>query len=206
MMSSTPDVIDGMPAHEALGVGLRFSLHPMTDGYVDAILGALGDADTTDLTVTTTDVSTHVAGPEEALARYLRDTVLAADRRSGGAHLAANVLLSRGCPGAVRCDPGALETLPTVDPVARPDTGLRVAVHWALYPLGGAGHMEAIEAAIAAAGDARVAVTPERFVTRLEGDLGAVVGAAVDAWAAAGAVVAHVTSHLFLSATSPTGQ
>jgi hypothetical protein len=43
-------------------------------------------------------------------------------------------------------------------------------------------------------------------VTRLEGDLGAVVGAAVDAWAAAGAVVAHVTSHLFVSATGPTGQ
>jgi energy-coupling factor transport system substrate-specific component len=198
--------IDGLPAHEALGVGMRVALHPMAEGFIDVILGALDEVDAGDLAVTTTDVSTLVMGPEPALARWLRDLVLAADRRADGAHLVLNVLLSRGCPGAVRCDPSALPALPAVDPVDRPPTGLRAAAHWALYPLGGEGHMAAIERAIDAAASPTLEVTPDRFVTRLDGDLAQVVGAAVDAWTAAGAVVPHVTSHLFLSIRSPSGQ
>jgi energy-coupling factor transport system substrate-specific component len=204
--TTTPATIAGLPAHEALGVGLRFSLHPMTDGFVDVILGALDDVDTTGVTVTTTDVSTHVAGAEADLARYLRDAIAAAVDRLGDGHLAVNVLLSRGCPGAVRCDLDELDTLPTVAPVTLEPVGTRAAAHWALYPLGGEGHMEAIERGIGATEGDGTFVRVERFVTRLEGDLAAVLGSVFDAWAAAGAVVPHVTSHLFVSIGSPSDQ
>ena len=205
-MSTDPATIAGLPAHEALGVGLRFSLHPMSDRFVEVILGALDDADATGLTVTTTDVSTHVAGAEADLARYLRDAIAAAVERLGGGHLAVNVLLSRGCPGAVRCDLGEVDTLPIVDPLALEPAGIPTAAHWALYPLGGDGHMEAIERGIAATEGDGTFVRVERFVTRLEGDLAEVLGSVFDAWTAAGAVVPHVTSHVFLSIGSPSGQ
>jgi energy-coupling factor transport system substrate-specific component len=212
-VTTTPATIDGLPAHEALGVGLRFSLHPMTDRFVDVILGALDDVDDTGLTVTVTDVSTHVAGAEADLARYVRDATLAALERLGDGHLAVNLLLSRGCPGAVRCDPSGLETLPAVAPVDLAPAGVRATAHWALYPLGevtgaddAAGHMAAIERGIAATERDGTFVRVERFVTRLEGDLSAVLGSVVDAWAAAGTVVPHVTSHVFLSIGSPSDQ
>jgi energy-coupling factor transport system substrate-specific component len=209
-MTTTPATIDGLPAHEALGVGLRFSLHPMTDRFVDVILGALDDVDDAGVSVTVTDVSTHVAGAEADLARYVCDATVAALDRLGDGHLAVNLLLSRGCPGAVRCDPGGLDTLPVVAPVDLEPAGVRATAHWALYPLGevartgdAAGHMAAIERGIAVTEDDGTFVRVERFVTRLEGDLSAVLGSVVDAWAAAGAVVAHVTSHVFLSIGSP---
>jgi energy-coupling factor transport system substrate-specific component len=211
-VTTMPATIDGLPAHDALGVGLRFSLHPMTERFVDVILGALDAVDTTGVTVTTTDVSTHVAGVEAHLARYVRDAVLAALGRLGDGHLAVNLLLSRGCPGAVRCDPGALQTLPVVEPVGLDAAGVRATAHWALYPLGeaaggaGGGHMEAIERGIAATERDGTFVRVERFVTRLEGDLADVLGSVFDAWTAAGAVVPHVTSHVFLSIGSPSDQ
>jgi energy-coupling factor transport system substrate-specific component len=205
-VTTTPATIAGMPAHEALGVGVRFSLHPMTDRFVEVILGALDDVDPVSLTVSTTDVSTHVAGTEHDLARYLRDVVVAAVRRLGPGHLAVNLLLSRGCPGAVRCTVEDLTVLPSVERVTLEPTGIRTAAHWALYPLGGEGHMEAIERAIETTGDDGTFAGVERFVTRLEGDLAGVLGSVFDAWTAAGRVVPHVTSHVFLSIGSPTGQ
>jgi energy-coupling factor transport system substrate-specific component len=212
-VTTTPATIDGLPASEALGVGLRFSLHPMTDRFVDVILGALDDVDDTGVAVTVTDVSTHVAGAEADLARYVRDATLAALERLGDGHLAVNLLLSRGCPGAVRCDPGGLETLPVVATVELEPADVRATAHWALYPLGEAAsgegdgnHMAAIERGIAATERDGTFVRVERFVTRLEGDLSAVLGSVIDAWAAAGAVVPHVTSHVFLSIGSPSDQ
>jgi energy-coupling factor transport system substrate-specific component len=205
-VTTTPATIAGMPAHEALGVGVRFSLHPMTDRFVEVILGALDDVDPVSLTVSTTDVNTHVAGTEHDLARYLRDVVVAAVRRLGPGHLAVNLLLSRGCPGAVRCTVEDLTVLPSVERVTLEPTGIRTAAHWALYPLGGEGHMEAIERAIETTGDDGTFAGVERFVTRLEGDLAGVLGSVFDAWTAAGRVVPHVTSHVFLSIGSPTGQ
>ena len=53
------------PASPAqLGVGARFSLHPMTSDFVDVILRSLAAGDASRLEVTTDDVSTFVRGAE----------------------------------------------------------------------------------------------------------------------------------------------
>jgi hypothetical protein len=44
----------------------------------------------------------------------------------------------------------------------------------------------------------------EHFVTRLEGDVGALVETVVGAWARVGRSVQHVTSHVTVSLNSPT--
>ncbi|KAE8766039.1 YkoF family thiamine/hydroxymethylpyrimidine-binding protein [Georgenia thermotolerans] len=200
---------------DQLGVGMRVSLHPHCDDFVDVILGALADTAaaglTDDLVLETDEVSTYVgartAPAEQRLAAYLTALVAAASRRSDGGHVVAHVLLSRGCPGEVSCDL-AVTGLPHVAPVAIARTGLRAAAQWSLYPLldgGSAGgeHMAHIEAAIAHAQRRGTATSPAHYATTLVGDLADVVATAVDAWAEVGAVVPHVVTHLTISLGSP---
>lgn len=200
---------------DALGVGMRLSLHPHTDDFVGVILGALADVEAAGLTaglVTETDeVSTYVgartAPAEQRLAAYLTALVAAASRRSGGGHVVAHVLLSRGCPGEVSCDL-TVTGLPHAEPVAIEPTGIRAAAQWSLYPLldGGSDagdHMAHIEGAIAAAQRRGVAASPAHYATRLTGDVADVVATAVDAWAQVGTEVPHVVTHLTISVGSP---
>lgn len=199
-----------------LGVGMRFSLHPHCDAYVDVILGALmdaGDAGLTEgLVVDTDDVSTYVgalvAPAEQRLVGYLAGVISSAYHRSGGGHVVVQVLLSRGCPGEVSCDL-TVTGLPRVAPIALGLTGVRASAHWSLYPLLDAGsdagtHMAHIEAAISDAQRRGTASEPAHYATRLDGDVGEVLTTAADAWAAVGAVVPHVVTHLTVSVGSPT--
>ncbi|MEE6280770.1 YkoF family thiamine/hydroxymethylpyrimidine-binding protein [Georgenia sunbinii] len=205
----------GEVAPRQLGIGMRFSIHPHCDDFVDVILGALGDVERAGLTagldVVTDDVSTYVtardAPAEQQLARYLAGVIAAASRRSGGGHVVAHAMFSRGCPGEVSCDL-AVTGLPGATPVDLPATGVPAAAHWSLYPLLDSGsdhgdHLPIIEAAIARAKE-RGTVASTHYATRLSGDVADVLATAVDAWAEVGARVPHVVTHLTVSVGSPT--
>jgi len=187
-----------------LGVGARFSLHPATDDVAGAALAA---ADRTRVDVRTDDLSTLVRGSEHDVLVFVHHVVAAAARVSG--HVVAHVHLSRGCPGEVACTLPDDAVLADVDAPELPVTGLRAAAHWALYPLddgrpGHVGdHMRAIEQAVAVA-RTRATVSPEHFVTRLDGDLAEVLGAVAAGWLAAGRHVRHVVAHATVSVGSPT--
>lgn len=206
-----------------LGVGMRFSLHPHCDDFVDVILGALRDAEQAGLTdglvTSTDDVSTYVGattGPaEQRLARYLAGVVAAAAGRTPTGHVVAHVLLSRGCPGERTCDL-AVTRLPRPAAVDVPATGVRAVAQWSLYPLLDAGfdvgsdagdghgdHMRHITDAIERARQRGAATEPRHYATRLSGDLADVLATAVDAWAAVGSEVPHVVTHLTVSVGSP---
>ncbi|SEE93838.1 YkoF family thiamine/hydroxymethylpyrimidine-binding protein [Ruania alba] len=194
------------PAPDAYGTGARFSLHPMTDSFIDVILGALDAADTDGLTLTTDDVSTFVRGPENRLLSYLTETIAHAGRT--GVHTVAHVLLSRGCPGEVACEvaDGAAYAPEVPHPTAA--TGLQASAHWALYPLedgANADHMAGIYAAIENAKQLGVYSGSEHYVTRLDGDLADVLAAVVAGWLLVGADVRHVATHVTVSLNSPTG-
>lgn len=186
-----------------LGIGARFSVHPMTDDFVTVILGALDDADAGGLVVETDDVSTYLAGDEREVVAYLVEVLRLAALRTSTGHVVGSVLLSRGCPGSVTCEIGTDVTLPAASSFELPETGVRASAHWALYPLGDTDHMPAIEAAIDRIGEFGVEVTREHYVTRLDGDLAAVLGAVARVWASVGETVAHVTSHVTVSIGSP---
>ncbi|MBB2921362.1 hypothetical protein FHR80_000256 [Cellulomonas cellasea] len=195
-----------------LGVGARFSLHPMTSGFVDVILGALAAGDTSRLEVTTDDVSTFVRGDEADVLTYQRDVIAAA--ASGGVHVVAQVLLSRGCPGEVACELPDDVVLHPVELPALAPTGLRASAHWALYPLDDGGpdphggartadHMAGIYAAIERARERGTLTRGEHFVTRLDGDLADVLATVADGWLLVGREVRHVTTHATISLGSP---
>lgn len=200
---------------QQLGIGMRFSIHPHTDDFVEVILAAIGEAQAAGLTeglvIDTDDVSTYVGatdGPaEQRLVSYLAAVVTAAAR--GGHHVVAHVLLSRGCPGEVSCDL-SVTGLPEAAPVEVAATGVPAVAQWSLYPLldGGdsAAHMPVIEEAIARAQQRGTATGAAHYATRLTGDLAEVLATATDAWAAVGAQIPHVVSHLTVSVNSPTPQ
>lgn len=198
-----------------LGVGMRFSLHPHCDDFIEAILGALGevaDAGLTErLTIETDDVSTYVGTTDEPaeqrLVRYLAAVIPAAARRTPTGHVVSHVLLSRGCPGEATCDL-SVTALPAPAPVEVPATGLRAVAQWSLYPLldggsSGGSHMRHIEGAIERARQRGTAARAAHYATRLSGDLADVLATAADAWAAVGSEVPHVVCHLTISVGSP---
>ncbi|WP_303324961.1 YkoF family thiamine/hydroxymethylpyrimidine-binding protein [Actinomyces radicidentis] len=196
------------------GVGARVTLAVMADDYVDVILGALAGLDTTGLVTQTGDVSTYVGGSEDDVQRWVTDLADAVART--GRHASLTLTLSRGCPGEVACElPGGAG--PRIVPVALPRrTGTRASAEWALYPLADApapgtgtgpgrapDHMRDIHAAIDHARDLGTYAGSEHFVTRLEGDLGAVIATAFAGWTLVGRHVQHVTTHLTVSINSP---
>lgn len=194
----------------AAGIGARFTIAAMTDGYVDVILAALRDPelDTSGLQIETGDVSTFVRADQATLLRYLTDVT--ARIAASGVHASIQVLFSRGCPGEVTCDlPTDASTLAAPPPQGR-DVGTYAAAEWALYPLADnvrAGiepdHMRDIYAAIDLAKELGTFRSSVHFATRLEGDLGRVLQTVVAGWTLVGRTVQHVTSHVTISVNSP---
>lgn len=204
----TPESAIGIPARAGrpseLGVGARFSLFPMTDDFVEVILDALDDVEQSGVTVQTDDVSTYVVGEEQAILRYLVEVLRRAAKETSTGHVVASIMLSRGCPGEVTCEIGDDVALAPAQGFELASTGIPVAAHWSLYPLGTGGHLSVIEAAVEQAREAGVYAGSEHYATRLEGDLAAVLGTVAAAWTTVGATVQHVTTHVTVSIGSPT--
>lgn len=78
-------------------VGLRFSLHPMADNFVEIIKGALLKADTTNVWMHTDDVSTVIRGKEIHVFDVAKAIILHATQ--SGTHVAFNGTFSIGCTG-----------------------------------------------------------------------------------------------------------
>jgi hypothetical protein len=190
------------------GVGARVTLAVMADDYADVILGALAQTDAAGLDVTTSDVSTHLAGSEADILRYLTQLIGASGRT--GRHVSAAVQFSRGCPGEVACEvPAGAGPLGSAIPEVEP-AGVSAVAEWALYPLDDgasnrtADHMRDIYAAIDYAKEAGTFAGSEHFVTRLTGDVADILRTAAAGWILVGRSVQHVTSHVTLSLNSPT--
>jgi hypothetical protein len=183
------------------GVGARVTISVMSDRYVEVILGALKNVDSTDLIIQTGDVSTYIGGSESNILRYLND--LSHQMSITGYHSSIAIHLFRGCPGAVICQ------LPSPRFVDIPHSHIKgqwASAEWTLYPLTdtpGADHMRDIYEAIEYAKGNGTFVKSDKSVTRLEGDLGSILETAVAGWIQVGRSVQHVVSHLTISVNSP---
>jgi hypothetical protein len=196
--------------------GAQTSLYPMTDDFVDVILGAIGALDPYRPTfrIETDDISTLIVGPPEQLFPAMRDLFLAASRRGFHCVLAATV--SRGCPGEPDdpiCTPMSGSTydrslddriVAAVRHVeAAPRTGQVVAAQFSLYPLGGGHHMDEIYGCIEFLKRSGVFDRSKNFCTKLRGDAGPVFATLSEAFLRFGAPQGHVALDLKVSANSP---
>ena len=191
------------------GVGARVTAALMAEDYAAQLTGILSGLDDTGLVREMGDVSTYLGGHETTLQRYLVELATALARTEH--HATLSVLLSRGCPGEVRCElPGGAGPR-DVDVPASQVTGRFATAEWALYPLAdqvsvdgtAPDHMRDIYAAIEHARQLGTFRGSAHFVTRLEGDVGEIIATAVAGWLLVGRSVQHVTSHLTISLNSP---
>jgi len=196
--------------------GAQISLYPMTDDFVDVILGAIGALDPyrPNFRIETDDVSTLIVGPPDQLFPAMRDLFLAASRR--GVHCVLAATVSRGCPG----EPDDPICTPITDsnhdqPLdariaaairyvkAAPITGQAVAAQFSLYPLGSGHHMDEIYGCIDFLKASGVFDRSKNFCTKLRGDAGPVFTTLSEAFLRFGAPQGHVALDLKVSANSP---
>lgn len=190
------------------GVGARITISVMTDDYAPVIERAVAQANPRGLAISTGDVSTWAGGEEAELLDWVTD--VAAAVAATGHHASIAVQFSRGCPGEAVCElPGGAGPR-VVEAPQGGEVGHWAAAEWALYPLaddGRAGvvpdHMRDIEAAIALARQWGTFRGSEHFVTRLEGDIGAILATVAAGWTMVGRSVQHVVAHLTISVNSP---
>jgi hypothetical protein len=80
---------------------------------------------------------------------------------------------------------------------------VQVACQWSLYPLGVPDYMDVIYREIGRTKQAGVFTRGQHFVSRLDGELGAVLGAIRDAFNSATERGGHIVAHVTLAANSP---
>jgi hypothetical protein len=196
--------------------GAQISLYPMTDDFVDVILGAIGALEPyrPSFRIETDDISTLIVGPPEQLFPAMRDLFLAASRR--GVHCVLASTVSRGCPGEPDdpiCTPlaGTSHDRPLAERIAAavrhvetaPQTGQIVAAQFSLYPLGSGHHMDEIYGCIDFLKASGVFDRSKNFCTKLRGDAGPVFATLSEAFLRFGAPEGHVALDLKVSANSP---
>ncbi|MFN4273297.1 MAG: YkoF family thiamine/hydroxymethylpyrimidine-binding protein [Aliihoeflea sp.] len=196
--------------------GAQISLYPMSDGFVDVILGSLSALDPyrDEFRIETDDISTLIVGPPEKLFPAMRDLFVAA--AGSGVHCVLSATVSRGCPGEPDdpiCTPihgsvhaGSLEDRITAAGKAvadAPATGQEVAAQFSLYPLGADHHMDEIYGCIDFLKSSGVFEKSKNFCTKLRGDAGAVFATLSEAYLRFGSPQGHVALDLTVSANSP---
>ena len=199
--------------------GAQVSLYPMSDGFVDIILDAVGALEPwrDRLRIETDDISTLIVGPPETLFPAMRDLFVHAART--GTHVTLHATVSRGCPGEPDdpiCTPqgGPPPDAPLADRVAAaqagvaaaPATGQEIAAQLSIYPLGLGHHMDEIYGCIAFLKSSGCFETSKHFCTKLRGDAGAVFETLSQAFTGFGAQGGHVTLDVTVSANSPTAR
>ncbi len=159
--------------------GAQVSLYPMSDDFVDIILGAIESLGPwrDRLRLETDSLSTLMVGPPDILFPAMRDLFCAASR--SGVHTTMHATVSRGCPGEPDdfiCTPvaGGRRDMPLADRVAEgrsavataPSMNQTIAAQLSLYPLGVDHHMDEIYGCIAFLKDSGCVRPVEKLLQR----------------------------------------
>ena len=149
--------------------GCRFTLYPMTDRFIDIILGALEKTDTSYVWSETDALSTVYRGR----LMYVADAVKALfiNAYTDGVHMALEGQYSKGCPGDISGDSmldkdGEAPNVKTYEGKHFP-----VKCKLALYPMGTGNYVDDIAKVWYMAQDKGLNPTTIHYATRIEGDV-----------------------------------
>ncbi len=197
--------------------GAQISLYPMSDDFVDVIMGALSALDPyrDQLRIETDDISTLLVGTPDVVLSAMRDLFVAATK--SGKHCVMHATLSRGCPGEpddpichvpemtgplAPLDERKAQALAAVSSI--PLAGQPTAAQFSLYTLGIGQHMDEIYGCIDFIKSSGVFDRSKNFCTKLRGDAAPVFATVGEAFVRFGPPQGHVTIDLTVSANSPT--
>ena len=160
----------GVPGSKQDIVGVNFTLSPMSDQFVDIILGAVGQVDLSNVWAQTTHVGTTYRGEQEAVFDALAACTLHAYQE--GTHMSLHAMISQGCPGDVDSDYKAPESEnKRVNAPSVADIHFDVLGQFSLYPLGQADYMSVIADAVNKGIDRGVIKESAHYGTVLSGDV-----------------------------------
>lgn len=148
--------------------GASFSLHPMSDDFVEVIKETLQEVDTTNVWMETDDVTTTARGKLTHVFDVTKAIFVHASRT--GKHVAFQVTYSFGCPGDSKGDAYLASDDTPVNLKKVEQDNLYAAAKFSLYPLGGEHYMDTIYEQIDRM-KKYVTVTPVHYSTKLEGGL-----------------------------------
>ncbi|MFC4558303.1 YkoF family thiamine/hydroxymethylpyrimidine-binding protein [Virgibacillus kekensis] len=146
--------------------GCSFSVHPMSDRFIEIITGALEKADTSKVWMNTDDVTTTVRGKLTHVFDVTKAIFIHAAET--GEHVAFEATYSLGCPGDSAGDVYLAEDDAPANHEQVKEIHQPVAAKFSLYPLGGGNYMDIIMNQIEAM-KKHVDVSHAHYATRLDG-------------------------------------
>lgn len=149
--------------------GCSFSIHPMSDDFIEIITTALKNVDTSKVWMKTDDVSTLVRGRIPHIFDVTKAIYLHAAKT--GVHVAFEATYSVGCPGDTEGDVFMAEDDVVLNKENVESIKQKAATKFALYPLGGGDYMDQIYTQIEAMKDHGVEVSGTHYATRLDGEV-----------------------------------
>lgn len=181
--------------------GVSFSIHPMSDNFINIITEALNEVDTSKVWMKTDDVTTTVRGKLPHVFDVTKAIFIHAAKT--GEHVAFQATYSLGCPGDSSGDAYMTEDEETLNSDHVKDIKQPVAAKFSLYPLGGGNYMDTIYEQIEAM-KKHVAVTPAHYSTRLNGESVAIFNGLEHVFqATVNASSSHTVMTVSISANSP---
>jgi energy-coupling factor transport system substrate-specific component len=123
-------------------ITLQFSIHPMTNNFIEIIKGALRGVDTSNVTMSTDDVATTMIGEQEAVFDAVKAMVIHASK--SGTHIAFNGTFSSGCPTGVREFDEPSKQKVRINQETYGPFQQYVSATFNLYPLGQSDYMDII--------------------------------------------------------------
>ena len=149
--------------------GCRFSLAPMSDRFIDIILGAVKKTDTSKVWSDTDELSTIYRGRRIHVWDALKACFINA--YTEGVHMTMEATVSKGCPGDTLADSYIAldDTLANESSIA--DIHFPTVVKFALYPMGIPDYMRYIADVVNRSIDLGIYDRTAHYVTVLKGDV-----------------------------------
>ncbi|WP_085991188.1 YkoF family thiamine/hydroxymethylpyrimidine-binding protein [Oceanobacillus senegalensis] len=184
--------------------GCQFTLYPMSDQFIEIILSALEEVDTSKVWKDTDDVTTCIRGKMVHIFDVTKAIFLHAAKT--GEHVAMSGTFSIGCPGDSDADVYMDETDTPLNEEKSREIMQQAGCKFSLYPLGREDYMDVIYEQIDLSRHRNVEVSSTHYATRLDGDVHHIFGALHEAFDSVQEKVSHVTMTFSISANSPTNK
>lgn len=184
--------------------GCRFSIAPMSDNYVDIILGAVENVDTSKVWSKTDKLSTIYRGRREHVIDAVKAFFVAA--YTDKVHMTMEATFSKGCPGDTDADCYLSEDNIPANEKLIADKSFNVLSKIAFYPLGVQDYMEHIAYVVNLAIKRGLYKESTHYVSILEGDISDLFTYFNDVMEYAENNISHYTLQVTLSVNSPTAE
>lgn len=184
--------------------GCRFSLSPMSDKYIEIILGAIGKVDTSKVWSKTERLSTIYRGKRAHVADAVKACFIHAWRPD--VHMTMEMTFSKGCPGDTDAESYLAEDDTLLNAEGMKDIHFPVDCKISLYPMGVSNYMEYIANVVNHAVDLGIYAGSAHYVTVLKGDVHQLFDYFTWVNQYCGEELSHYVFEVTLSVNSPTAE